>query len=331
VLGRHAGLIAPRPWWGAHAARPLVIECLDDVGRRARRVAIGNFDGVHRGQAAITAGCDAVLTFDPHPMTVLAPARDPRLLTDLATKARLVAELGGAELVVLPFDLDPARQSAPGFVEEVLVGHLGAIHVSVGVNFRYGARARGDVASLRACQQFTTTAAALVRVGGEVVSSTGIRDALAAGDIGEATRLLGRPHRLTGAIRADHRGGRGAARTTARVALDGSVIAPPAGWYVCTLATPGIGCEPVKATLCIDDRPGAGLLWAQERLEAGEVVIELVRAASARDVPAGLGPPAVRADAGWPHGSGGAGAPTHRGAAASAGAADGQCSYIAPR
>src|SRR5437764_1977785 len=108
---------------------------LPDVEPRARRVAVGVFDGVHVGHREVIAGSDTVLTFDPHPLTVIQPAAAPKLLTRLDTKAELVAELGIQELVVIPFDDAFAQRSADEFVSQVLVDSLGATRVSVGRNF----------------------------------------------------------------------------------------------------------------------------------------------------------------------------------------------------
>lgn len=320
MLRRHPGSTAPRRWESAHHVRPLVIERLDDVALRPRRVAIGNFDGVHRGHAAIIAGCDTVLTFDPHPMAVLAPHRAPTMLTDLATKARLLAGIGVSELVVMCFDAVAAHQTAQAFVDEILVGRLGATHVSVGANFRFGARARGDAGSLRACQRFTTAAHPLVRVDGDVVSSTRIRAALAAGDVGQATRLLGRPHRLTGEVLAPGPARAPLPTPDLRVRLDTAVVAPPTGSYVCRVTRRGMGSEAVAATMRIEDRPGVAVLHAAAHVAAGEVVIELVRPASVREA---LGYPPLDVGGASPH--------RPRRAAVSAGAAGGRGACVARR
>jgi riboflavin kinase/FMN adenylyltransferase len=110
-------------------------------GRRQageRNVAVGTFDGVHLGHREVIKGADSVLTFDPHPVSVVAPQHTPKLLTTLARKAELVASLGVQELIVIPFDAEFAKRSAGEFVDEVLVGRLGARRVSIGENFRFG-------------------------------------------------------------------------------------------------------------------------------------------------------------------------------------------------
>src|ERR1700689_3208896 len=91
-----------------------------------RSVAVGTFDGVHVGHREVISGSDSVLTFDPHPVTVVAPQHTPKLLTTLTRKSELIASLGVAELIVIPFDAAFAARSAQEFVDEVLVDALGA-------------------------------------------------------------------------------------------------------------------------------------------------------------------------------------------------------------
>ena len=111
---------------------------------RPRRVAVGEFDGVHLGHRAVIAGSDTVLTFEPHPLTVTHPERAPKLLTGLDVKADLVAGIGVRELVVIPFDDRFAQQSAQDFIDHVLVdAAAGDKQVSVGENFRFGHGASG--------------------------------------------------------------------------------------------------------------------------------------------------------------------------------------------
>jgi len=116
---------------------------LPDAQRRPRRSAAGEFDGVHLGHREVMRGADTVLTFEPHPRTVVSPDSAPLLLTTLAAKADLIAGLGVRELVVIPFDGAFAARAPQEFIDHVLVEQLGAEHVSVGENFRFGHRARG--------------------------------------------------------------------------------------------------------------------------------------------------------------------------------------------
>ena len=108
------------------------VTSLPDVEPRPRRVAIGTFDGVHKGHQAVIEGADTVLTFDPHPLEVLHPAALPKLIMPFGVKRDVIEGLGVRELVVIPFDEEFAKVSAEGFIDEVLVEKLGAEHVSVG-------------------------------------------------------------------------------------------------------------------------------------------------------------------------------------------------------
>src|SRR6202012_4994333 len=110
---------------------------LPGADRRPRRLAVGEFDGVHAGHREVIRGADSVLTFEPHPRTVVAPAAAPKLLTTLEQKAGLIAALGVEELLVIPFDGSFAAQTAQEFIDHVLVAQLGATSVSVGENFRF--------------------------------------------------------------------------------------------------------------------------------------------------------------------------------------------------
>jgi riboflavin kinase/FMN adenylyltransferase len=105
---------------------------LPDARRRPRHVAVGEFDGVHVGHREVIRGADTVLTFEPHPRTVVAPDSAPKLLTTLEIKADLIAGLGVQELVVIPFDGSFAAQTAQEFIDRELVGRLEAQVVSVG-------------------------------------------------------------------------------------------------------------------------------------------------------------------------------------------------------
>src|SRR3954452_10620724 len=117
---------------------------LPDATHRERRLAVGEFEGGDAGHRAVIAGADSVLTFEPHPRTVVAPQAAPKLLTTLEQKADLIAALGVEELIVIPFDGTFAAQTAQEFIDHELIGRLGAVEVSVGENFRFGNRARGD-------------------------------------------------------------------------------------------------------------------------------------------------------------------------------------------
>jgi riboflavin kinase/FMN adenylyltransferase len=154
-----------------------------------------------------------VVTFDPHPSEVVRPGSHPAILTEAARKAELIEQLGVDVLCVLPFTLEFSKLSAETFVHDVLVEHLHATVVVVGENFRFGHKAAGDVgllAQLGRTFGFTVEGAPLVSSDTStetVVSSTYIRSCVDAGDVAEAARALGRPHRLEGVVvRGDQRG-----------------------------------------------------------------------------------------------------------------------------
>jgi riboflavin kinase/FMN adenylyltransferase len=168
---------------------------------------VGTFDGVHLGHREVIAGADSVLTFDPHPVSVVAPQHTPKLLTTLERKAELIASLGVQELVVIPFDAEFARRSADDFVKDVLVGALGAGQVAVGENFRFGHKAQGDARLLAADARFQTVVHPLLEVNGEIVSSSHIRGLVLAGELRAANELLGAPFQLRGeVVHGDERG-----------------------------------------------------------------------------------------------------------------------------
>ena len=116
---------------------------LPDAEPRPRHVAIGTFDGVHVGHRAVIDDADTVLTFEPHPLEVLHPAALPKLIMPFEVKRDVIEGLGVEELVVIPFDAEFAALPAEEFIEQVLVERLGAERVSVGENFRFGAKAQG--------------------------------------------------------------------------------------------------------------------------------------------------------------------------------------------
>jgi riboflavin kinase / FMN adenylyltransferase len=212
------------------------ITFLPDVEQRPRKVAVGEFDGVHVGHRAVIEGSDTVLTFEPHPLTVVRPEAAPKLLTTLERKAELVAELGVEELVVIPFDRAFAQRGAEGFIEHVLVETLQATRVSVGENFRFGHRAQGDTRLLQADDRFETRVVPLVEAEGEVVSSSHIRGLVLAGEVDVAARFLGAPFAMRGEVVAGDRRGHVLGFPTANLVPDQSLIQPGHGIYVARAA-----------------------------------------------------------------------------------------------
>jgi riboflavin kinase / FMN adenylyltransferase len=212
------------------------ITWLPDAEPRPRHVAVGEFDGVHLGHREVMRGADTVLTFEPHPRAVIAPEKAPKLITPLDTKIDLVAGLGVRELVVIPFDGAFASQSPQAFIDDVLVRQLGATKVSVGENFRFGHRAQGDVALLLAQDAFETRVVDLVQGDGEVISSSHIRELIAAGEVERAAACLGSPFQLRGTVVHGDKRGRTLGFPTANLVPDPALIYPGHGVYACRAA-----------------------------------------------------------------------------------------------
>jgi riboflavin kinase/FMN adenylyltransferase len=226
---------------------------LPDVEPRPRRVAVGVFDGVHLGHQEVIAGSDTVLTFEPHPTAVIQPASAPKLLTRRDVKAELVEELGVEEMVVIPFDDAFAQRSAEDFVSNVLVDTLQATRVSVGRNFRFGHKARGDAALLAADERFETRVCDLVEVEGETVSSSHIRGLVAAGEVEHAIAFLGRPFQVRGEVVHGDGRGRELGFPTANIVPDEQrLVRPDMGVYACRAngvpAAINIGVRPMFET-----------------------------------------------------------------------------------
>jgi riboflavin kinase/FMN adenylyltransferase len=225
---------------------------LPDAEPRPRKVAVGEFDGVHIGHQEVIAGNDTVLTFEPHPLQVVRPEAAPRLLTSLEAKADLIAKLGVDELVVIPFDQGFAQQSPQEFIDHVLVERLGATSVSVGENFRFGHRAAGDADMLARDGRFQTRVVPLVELDGEIVSSSHIRGLVLAGEVEKAARFLGAPFQLRGEVIRGDRRGRELGFPTANIAPDAALVCPGHGIYVARAdgdcAAVSIGVRPTFGT-----------------------------------------------------------------------------------
>jgi riboflavin kinase/FMN adenylyltransferase len=215
------------------------------AGGGERSVAVGTFDGVHLGHREVIKGSRSVLTFDPHPVTVVAPQHTPKLLTTLDRKAELIAALGVEELIVVPFDAEFAKRTASEFIDQILVGALGATRVAVGENFRFGHKAQGDASLLAGDARFETIVHPLLEIDGEIVSSSHIRGLVLAGEISEANRLLGAPFQLSGeVVRGDARG-RELGFPTANLVPDEALACPGHGVYACLAG----GSQPLAAAV----------------------------------------------------------------------------------
>ena len=225
---------------------------LSEAERRPRRIAVGEFDGVHLGHREVIKGSDTVLTFEPHPLRVIRPEAAPKLLTSLEVKAELIEQLEVEELVVVPFDEGFAQQSPEAFIDEVLVQTLGAEYVSVGENFRFGHRASGDAQLLASRGLFHTRVVSLVEIGDEIVSSSHIRGLILAGEVEPAARFLGVPFQLRGEVVAGERRGRQLGFPTANVVPDEALVCPGHGVYVARVdgecAAVNVGVRPTFGT-----------------------------------------------------------------------------------
>jgi riboflavin kinase / FMN adenylyltransferase len=206
---------------------------LADVAPRERRVAIGVFDGVHLGHRAVIEGTDTVVTFHPHPSAVISSRGAPPMLTTLERKAELVAGIGVGELVVVPFTKDLAAEPPEQFIDEVIVGALGAVSVAVGENFRFGHRASGDPALLQADPRFDTRVQPLLEVDGEIVSSSHIRGLLLGGAVDWANQLLGANFVIEGEVVHGDERGRELGFPTANIVPPEGYVCPGHGVYAC--------------------------------------------------------------------------------------------------
>lgn len=205
---------------------------------------IGNFDGVHLGHQRLIHRVlefarrhdltPALLTFDPHPSTIVAPQRVPPLLTTIEQRSKLIHHEGIERIEVLPFTAETARLTAEQFVEQIVVGKLSARAVVVGHNFRFGHRAAGDVHMLRELggkYGFETDVVDAVSWRGTTISSSEIRARVQAGDVSRACRMLGRIYTLEGHVVQGH--GIGSKQTVPTLNLStGAEVLPAAGVYV---------------------------------------------------------------------------------------------------
>ncbi len=236
-----------------------------DLGRTV--VSIGNFDGVHLGHAhvldearntAARLGVDLVVavTFDPHPMAVLRPEHAPPTLTSIETRGRLLEDAGVDAVLVVEFTREVAQWSPEQFIERILVDVLHARGVVVGANFRFGAKAAGDVTTLReagAAHGFETVGVALDG-GPQVWSSTYVRQCLATGDVAGAAEALGRDFTVRGVVVEGDKRGRELGYPTANVPIPPIDAAPADGVYAGWLTRRDTG-ERYPAAISVGTNP----------------------------------------------------------------------------
>ena len=252
---------------------------LDDIpdGFGPCVVAIGVFDGVHRGHAALIGRAVAaardrglpsvVMTFDPHPLAVVAPAHAPVMLASVDHRLDLCAELGVDATLVLPFTRDFADLSPEDFVGTVLLGRLHAELVVVGANFTFGRGGVGtvaDMARLGTADGLDVDAVALVgadaarRGADDAVSASRIRALLLAGDVEQVAVLLGRPFRADGVIVKGEQRGRALGYPTANLDMADNAAVPADGVYagrVCRLETDGTRTELGLGAISVGTNP----------------------------------------------------------------------------
>jgi len=209
-----------------------ILRSVPDAASSPVALTIGNFDGVHIGHQAMLAKLRAaaaarrlpacVMTFEPHPREFFAPDQAPVRLTSLREKLGMLRHHGVERSYVLRFNFALAQVTAQDFIERILVRGLGVRWLQVGDDFRFGARRAGDLAMLRAQaarQGYEVEGMATVEHDGVRVSSTAVRDALAAGDVERAGRLLGRPYSISGRVVRGDRLGRELGFPTANVRM----------------------------------------------------------------------------------------------------------------
>ena len=244
------------------------LESLTARGWPSPAVTIGNFDGVHRGHEALVrtaarwaraeGGTTVVLTFDPHPVSVVDPSRAPRTLNTLEQKAELVGAMGVDRFVVVPFTAELASEPPEVFARLVLSGALEAKKVVVGDNFRFGHDRAGDVSTLAELGRdlgFEVEGVAPVLHDGLPISSSRIRRVLAEGGVEGARELLGRPYFIDGRVVVGEKRGRTLGFPTANLRSDNETL-PAHGVYAARCRLPGGVWQP--AVVNVGNRPTFG-------------------------------------------------------------------------
>lgn len=234
-------------------------------------VTIGNFDGVHLGHRHVIArahglahsmGAAAlpvvVVTFDPHPMSVVAPDRTPQRLTSLEVRIALLKQSGVDHVYVLAFSAEMSTWTPEQFVQRIIVDQIHAAGVVVGENFRFGHKAAGDGDFLRdAGRRFGFVVEAVSLEGdGTPWSSSLVRESLAGGRVEQAAALLGRPHEVSGHVVKGDQRGRELGFPTANIPAPDGLVVPAdgvyAGWLSCD------GSEPMPAAVSVGSNPTFG-------------------------------------------------------------------------
>lgn len=206
-------------------------------------VCIGNFDGVHIGHQVLLAAAKQgaekliVVTFWPHPLSVVAPERAPKLLSNLTERIRLLTLAGADEVRVVRFTSEVSNWSPEQFIETIL-RPLNPDRIVVGENFRFGYRAAGSLDDLRA-NGLEVCQLDLVEAGGSAASSTRIRELVGDGKVSEAAELLGREFRVSGIVEVGDQRGRLLGFPTANLPISNELAVPADGVYAGWVTAPG--------------------------------------------------------------------------------------------
>jgi riboflavin kinase/FMN adenylyltransferase len=237
----------------------------------SRVLAIGNFDGVHLGHRALLERLAAearrlglpaaVMTFEPHPRELFTPEQAPARLTSLREKLALLEACGVEEVYLLHFSRKLAGLTAEEFIDRVLVQGLAVRHLMIGDDFRFGKGRAGDFAMLQSAGQrhgFGVEAMHTIEINGERVSSSAVRDALGAGDLEHAARLLGRAYSISGRVVHGNKLGRKLGFPTANIQLKRKRVALT-GVFAATVS--GLDKRQLQGAASLGVRPtlGAGL------------------------------------------------------------------------
>ena len=223
-------------------------------------VAIGIFDGVHAGHQQIIAsakhhGDVTMITFDPHPVSVVAPDRTPSQLLPLSDRIRLLKEAGAVSVEVINFTKEFSQLTADQFIEEILVGRFAAEHVVIGENFNFGFKAQGTpkyLSEVGPKHGFGVTVVKLEENRGSTISSTRIRSLIIDGQIERANELLTRNFYLTGPVVHGEKRGREIGYPTANIGLDPLATIPADGVYAGWLT---VGADRWPAAISIGTNP----------------------------------------------------------------------------
>ncbi len=229
-----------------------VIRGTDNIERLNSPVlALGNFDGVHLGHQAILkkaveravaiGGLSVAFTFDPHPVKVLAPEKYLPLITPTEKKIKLIEEMGISAAICAEFNLEFSNLHPRSFVKEILVGKVGVKEVVVGFNYSFGKGRGGGIDFLKEMGDeygFKLHVVEPVRIGGTVVSSSKVREAIWNGDVRLASMLLGRPYDMEGRVVAGMKRGKRLGFPTANIETKGELF-PKSGVYAAVIVMKG--------------------------------------------------------------------------------------------